>query len=494
MQNNEKKTTPAEIADLEREFAFLQRRCRQLGVPVLIVFEGHVGSGRGAMINRLIQPLDPRGYAVSCITTPTPDEQMRPFLWRFWMRLPSAERMAIFDRSWYWQILEERLCGKLDEDGLNRAYKDVTTFEKQLLDGNILIFKFFLEISQREQRARFETFRRNPASSWRTADNTPFNQYNYGDYKKAARAMIAATDTGASPWKVLRADHAPAANAAILAHLVAAVQKHLDGSAARPPAAAALSGPALPAFEDAPSLRQVDLSRRLKKDAYRDLLARRQRQIFALHHKLHELRIPVLIVYEGWDASGKGGNIRRLTQEMDPRGYEVVPTAAPTESEKMHHYLWRFYNKFPRAGHVAIFDRSWYGRVLVERVEGFCAQADWQRAYGEINEMEEYFCNFGGLVVKFWMHIDKEEQARRFEEREATPFKRWKMTEEDWRNREKWEAYARAVDEMFLRTHTPHAPWTAVAGNCKRHARIKTLDVVIAAIEARIARTSNRPA
>jgi len=238
----------------------------------------------------------------------------------------------------------------------------------------------------------------------------------------------------------------------------------------------------------------VDLSRRLKKDAYRDLLARRQQQIFALHHKLHELRIPVLIVYEGWDASGKGGNIRRLTQEMDPRGYEVVPTAAPTESEKMHHYLWRFYNKFPRAGHVAIFDRSWYGRVLVERVEGFCAQADWQHAYGEINEMEDYFCNFGAVVVKFWMHIGKEEQARRFEEREATSFKRWKMTEEDWRNRGKWEAYGRAVDEMFLRTHTPHAPWTAVAGNCKRHARIKTLDVVIAAIEARIARGSNRPA
>jgi len=244
MQKNKKKLNQPEIEDLEQEFAFLQRRCRQLGVPVLIVFEGHVGSGRGAMINRLIQPLDPRGYAVSCITTPTPDEQMRPFLWRFWMRLPSAERMAIFDRSWYWQILEDRLCGKLDKDGLNRAYKDVTTFEKQLIDGNILIFKFFLEITQKEQRARFETSRRNPSSSWRTSDNTPFNQYNYRDYKKAARAMIEATNPGSSPWKVLRADHAPSANAAILAHLVAAVQKHLDGLAACPSSAAPLSGPA----------------------------------------------------------------------------------------------------------------------------------------------------------------------------------------------------------------------------------------------------------
>ena len=220
------------------------------------------------------------------------------------------------------------------------------------------------------------------------------------------------------------------------------------------------------------------------------MLASRQERIEYLHHELYRQRIPMVMVYEGWDASGKGGNIRRLTEKMDPRGYEVIPTAAPNDVEKAQHYLWRFWTEFPKAGHVTIFDRSWYGRVLVERVEGFCSEKDWKRAYREINEMEENFHHFGTAIVKFWIHIDQDEQLYRFRAREENPKKQWKLHEEDWRNREKWKPYEEAVEEMFLRTHTKYAPWTIIEGNCKRYARIKALDVTIAAIEKKIAQKS----
>ena len=242
----------------------------------------------------------------------------------------------------------------------------------------------------------------------------------------------------------------------------------------------------LPHFKTAPSLAKVDTSLSLQKDEYREKLFTRQKKIHELHNELYRLRIPMVIVYEGWDAAGKGGNIRRLTEEMDPRGYEVIPIAAPNDVEKAHHYLWRFWTEFPKAGHLTIFDRSWYGRVLVERVEGFCSENDWKQAYREINEMEENFHNYGTALVKFWVHIDKDEQLKRFEARKENPAKLWKLHEEDWRNREKWNLYEKAAEEMFLRTHTPFAPWTIIEGNCKRHARIKAMDVVIEAIEKKI--------
>jgi polyphosphate kinase 2 (PPK2 family) len=196
--------------------------------------------------------------------------------------------------------------------------------------------------------------------------------------------------------------------------------------------------------------------------------------------------VPVVIVYEGWDASGKGGNIRRLVQAMDPRGYEVIPIGPPNDIEKSHPYLWRFWKSFPKAGHVGIFDRSWYGRVLVERVEGFAGPDEWKRAYKEINEMEEQWANFGTAIVKFWIHISQDEQLRRFEERQRNPLKNWKITDEDWRNREKWDQYKAAVDEMLYRTSTPYAPWTIIEGNCKLYARIKALSTVEKAIEGRL--------
>ena len=222
------------------------------------------------------------------------------------------------------------------------------------------------------------------------------------------------------------------------------------------------------------------------KEEYKEKLDRLQNRIQELHGELYRRRIPVILGFEGWDAGGKGGAIKRLTAKMDPRGYQVNPTASPNDLERAHHYLWRFWNNVPKKGHIAIFDRTWYGRVMVERIEGFCTTEEWQRAYREMNDMEANWVHSGAIVRKFWLQIDKDEQERRFRERMENPDKQWKITDEDWRNREKWDQYEQAVDEMLVRTSTTYAPWIIVEGNSKYYARIKVLQSVVDAIEERL--------
>ena len=234
------------------------------------------------------------------------------------------------------------------------------------------------------------------------------------------------------------------------------------------------------------SLKKADLTLTMSKEEYKKQLAQLQARISELHGEFYRYRIPVVLGFEGWDAGGKGGAIKRLTETMDPRGYQVHPTASPNDIEKVHHYLWRFWKNVPKDGHIAIFDRTWYGRVMVERIEGFCREDEWRRAYEEINDMENQLYQHGTLIIKFWMQIDKDEQKRRFEERMANPQKRWKITDEDWRNRAKWDQYERAVDEMLIRTSTTYAPWVIVEGNSKYYARIKVLRTVVDAMEERL--------
>lgn len=237
-------------------------------------------------------------------------------------------------------------------------------------------------------------------------------------------------------------------------------------------------------------LDKLDMTLAVDKETYKKKLAELQVKMRELEFAIFNERIPVIVVYEGWDAAGKGGNIKRIVEKLDPRGYSVISIAAPRGDEKTHQYLWRFWKHIPKAGHIAIFDRSWYGRVLVERVEGFCSTEDWKRAYQEINEFEGQLDSFGTVVVKFWINITKEEQQRRFDERQNDPFKNWKLTDEDIRNREKWDVYLEAVEEMLLRTSTHYAPWTIIEGNDKYHARLKTLSTITDAIEAALDKKS----
>jgi polyphosphate:AMP phosphotransferase len=464
----------------------LQRAARDAGIPVIIVFEGWDAAGKGTLINNLILPLDPRGLKVHSTLEPTEEEALRPFLWRPWIRTPQHGRIAIFDRSWYRQLLTERVEGGLRGDRLRRSVEDICAFERQLADDGAVIVKLFLHISKKEQKKRFEKLRKHKTTAWRVTESDLRRHKKYDEYLEAANEMLTDTDAEHAPWTIVEARDERFATLKIFNTVALALQRRLaeqddkPASDAAPPAA---QKAAMPEQLRSNILEGVDLDQTLEKDEYKDRLKAAQKELRKLEHRIYMERQGVVIVYEGWDAAGKGGNIRRLVRQLDPRGYEVVPIAAPNDIEKAHHYLWRFWTQMPKAGHITLFDRSWYGRVLVERVEGFCSEHQWRRAYREINEMERHVTNFGHLVLKFWLHVSPEEQLRRFEARQQTEHKQWKITDEDWRNRKRWDQYEAAVEEMLFRTSTPDAPWTIIESDCKRFARVKTIETVCDAIK-----------
>lgn len=474
------------ITDLEIKLAELQRKARELQIPIIVVFAGWGAAGKGTLINRLMLAMDPRGFTVYSIKPPNEEESFRPFLWRFWIKTPEKGRIAIFDRSWYRRVLVERVEKLVSEQNCQMAYNEINAFERQLVEDGFVIVKFFLHITQKEQKKRFDVLLSNPSTAWRVTKEDWKHNEQYNEYVVATEEMIDRTDTDLAPWTIVEAHDRRFAAVKVFRTVIDAIERRIAGMPTNP----SNKEPKLRKIEAEDSfvsiLNQVDLSRSLTREEYEKALKKYQARIHELEHEVYRKRIPVVIVYQGWDAAGKGGNIKRLVQGMDPRGYEVVPIGPPNDIEKSHHYLWRFWMKIPKAGHFTIFDRSWYGRVLVERIEGFCTEEEWRRAFREIKEMEEHLANFGTIIIKFWLHIDAEEQLRRFQDREATPHKHWKINQEDWRNREKRDQYQIAVDEMLFRTHTTYAPWTIIEANCKPYARIKAMKTVIKAIEQRI--------
>lgn len=474
---------------LELRLGELQRRARKRGVPVVILFEGWNAAGKGTLMNELILPLDPRGFTVYKTPPPREEEAMRPFLWRSWIRMPSRGRIAIFDRGWYRRVLFDRVEQKLSHEQVQRAFRDILAFERQLADDGFVLIKFFLHISKREQKRRLDKLAGCPLTAWRVTKEDLKRHRRYSTYLAATDDMLVSTDSDIAPWTIVEAHDSRFAALKVFNTVATALENRLKRVAwVRRRAAGKHPADGKGGADMRGSiLAKIDLGRRLSRATYDQLLEPRQERLRELEHEIYVRRIPVVIVYEGWDAAGKGGNIKRLVRKLDPRGYEVVPICAPNDVEKAHHYLWRFWTQIPKAGHITIFDRSWYGRVMVERVEGLCEERTWKRAYREIDEFERHLTDFGTVLVKFWLHIDPEEQLRRFKDREKTAHKRWKITEEDWRNREKWPLYHAAVEEMLQRTGTNDAPWTVVESDCKLHARIKTLDTVISAIETRLA-------
>jgi polyphosphate kinase 2 (PPK2 family) len=467
-----------QMSAMEIQLSALQRRAIERGVPVIVVFEGWDAAGKGDLINRLILSLDPRHFSVHAIREPSDDERRLPFLRRFWTRTPATGRMAVFDRSWYMRVLEERVERTVSKKRWKRAYDRINSFERMLVDDGALIIKLFLHISAKEQRQRFRALEKNPSTAWRVTKEDWKRHGKRDEYVAAAEDMFACTDTDIAPWTIVPAENRRAARLTLFRSVIDRLEQRLD-EPERPPASRAQR----PDAGDSP-LDGVDLSLDLSREMYNELLDERQARIRNLQFDAYRSRLPVIVAYEGWDAAGKGGNIRRLTQRMDPRGYDVIPIGPPNDIERRHHYLWRFWKELPRPGHIAIFDRTWYGRVLVERVEELCAEGEWTRAYDEINGMEAQIIDSGAVLVKFWLHLDKDEQLRRFRARERTPHKRWKITDEDWRNREKWDLYYAAVSDMLRLTSTDRAPWTIVEANDKLHARVKALDTVITAIES----------
>ncbi|BCN30507.1 polyphosphate:AMP phosphotransferase [Anaeromicropila herbilytica] len=475
------------LETLSKQLSVLQRECLSRQIPIMVVFEGWGASGKGDLINNLIHSLDPRGFKVFSIDIETEEDKKRPYLCRFWNKIPAKGQIAIFDRSWYRRILSDRMDGISDKKKVQNAYDEILNFEDMLIKDGMLIIKFFLHISKHEQKKRLHKLEEHKETAWRVTKADWKHNKNYEEYLAINNEMLEKTDMAEAPWSIVEATDLQYAEIKVLSTVVERMETELtkDVVASRKVDNYHRKLGWIPSEElfHNSTLDSVDLSLSIEKEEYRNKLEVLQEKIAILQNKVYLLQIPIVIVFEGWDAAGKGGTIKRLTECLDPRGYEVIPIAAPNDIEKEHHYMWRFYNKLPKASQIAIYDRSWYGRVLVERVEELIRDEEWKRAYSEINQLEKQLTNAGTIVMKFWLHIDKEEQGKRFKERQENPEKQWKITEEDWRNRAKWDEYEKAVDEMLIRTSTTYAPWTIVEANSKNYARIKLLETVMNVIE-----------
>ncbi len=483
----DKKSCKKAMEEAGARLSVLQRECKAAGIPVMIVFEGMGAAGKGTQINHLIQYLDPRGFDVYACNRSTEDEQLRPFLWRYWTKTPAKGRIAVFDRSWYRSVLVDRFDGLVPENQVSNAYQDILCFERQLTDDGTVIIKFFLYIDKKEQKKRFRKLSESKETAWRVTPEDRERNRHFARYQQITEEMLEHTDTEYCHWTIVEAVNREYAAMKIVSAVADRLAWELEARKTdqAAPQNRGNYSPSGDRFKNG-VLSGIDLSKSLTEAEYKEKLKHLQARLEQLHSELYRLRIPVVLGFEGWDAGGKGGAIKRLTSHLDPRGYRVCPTSAANDIEKVHHYLWRFWNNVPKGGHIAIFDRTWYGRVMVERIEGFCTEAEWKRAYQEINEMEAHMANSGTVVLKFWLHIDKDEQERRFKDRQANPAKQWKITDEDWRNRAKWDVYEEAVNEMLVRTSTTYAPWIVVEGNDKRYARVKVLQTVVDALEKKI--------
>ena len=474
----DEKTYLKAIPPLKERLGVLQRELRDAKVPVIILIEGWNVSGIAMSTQEIIRSLDPRGFSLYATRTPTAEEAARPFMWRFWTKIPERGRIAIFSRSWYSRAITE----EMDRAGWKKSFKDfivpINNFERQLADDGTAIVKFFLHIGKEEQKRRLDERERNPLTAWQVTPRLWNIHAHYDENLPEIDEMIEETDTQKNPWHVVAATDPAHTLLTVHSVLVKRLGEFASRAEDRPKGKGGRdNGIIIP--KKVKIRRESSPPKSFEKEECRQTLENLQFEMLELHPLLYKRKIPLIIVYEGRDAAGKGGNIMRITRFMNPLGYSVATTAKPNDYEKEHHYLWRFWNRFPKAGHIAIFDRSWYGRVLVERVEGFCTDSEWKRAYNEINEMEEEYVDAGGGLVKFWLEISKEEQLERFRQRAADPLKTWKITDEDWRNRKKWDEYSDAIDEMLARTHTSHAPWTVVESDNKWYARVRTMRTLV---------------
>ncbi len=480
---NKPEKPDAEELDARLEAARQKLREQQMLIkerklPVLVLFEGWGTAGKGSILGKLILNIDPRFFKVATMDIPTEEEQRKPFLYRYFVKIPEAGKFCFLDSGWMDEVTRGRLHGTLKDKEYKKQIDSVKRFERQLTDNGYLVMKFFFQISQKEQKSRIKALEKDRSTSWRVSNNDEWQNEHYDKCLKVYDQYLSDTNASTSPWYIVDAQSRKWALLQVVETLVNGIDTALQNSAMAVP----LLQNVFP-LEKMPKLSEIPLDKTIEEDAYRIELKELQNKLKGLHNELYRKKIPVIIAYEGWDAAGKGGNINRITGALDPRGYEVHPIASPEPQEKARHYLWRFWNRLPKTGHVAIFDRTWYGRVMVERLEGFCGENDWKRAYNEINEFEKELSDWGAVIIKFWVQIDKDVQLERFTDRQNTPEKQWKITDEDWRNREKWDQYEDAINEMMKKTNTSYAPWHVLESNDKKYARIKALKIVIAEIE-----------
>jgi polyphosphate:AMP phosphotransferase len=457
----------------------------QAGRQIIILINGIEGAGKGETVKLLNEWMDPRLIEVRTFDQQTDEELAHPPAWRYWRQLPAKGRMGIFFGNWYSQMLQDRVHGRFKDAVLDQAIAGAERLEKMLCDEGALVFKFWFHLSRKQMKRRLKTLKDDPLHSWRISPLDWQQSRTYDKFVRFGERVLRRTSREYAPWHVIEGADANYRSLAVGRVLLEGMQAALKETERRPQALTV--GPASASQDELTLLDSLDLSLRLEKDEYEEALIAEQARLSGNMRDKRMKKHALVAVFEGNDAAGKGGAIRRVAAALDPRHYNIVPIAAPTQDERAQPYLWRFWRQIPPRGKFTIFDRSWYGRVLVERVEGFCSEPDWLRAYGEINDFEEQLTDAGVVLVKFWLAIDEQTQLQRFEERQEIPFKRYKITEDDWRNRDKWPLYRQAVGDMVDRTSTEIAPWTLVEANDKRWARVKVLRTLNDALEAAFA-------
>ncbi len=455
--------------------------------PVILLLAGIDALGRSAAAKQLLSWMDPRHVRPYAAVRPSEEERDRPRMWRFWQALPRKGRVGIFLNSWYDGPTRDYFLGRIGRGRFRDRIEEIQRFEQLLAQEGALIIKAFFYLPKKQTAKEFKKLTKSATAAWKLSDEeTEFGKElvkRYDDAIELLEELIGVTSTAYAPWIPIASADSRYRDLTIGRTLADAIRGRLSGAA---PAIAETGTSTLGSRSGPNILDSLDLGQALKRDDYRARLKEEQRRLTALTLSRKFEKRAVVAVFEGNDAAGKGGGIRRVVQALDPRMTRVISIAAPSDEEKAQPYLWRFWRHIPKQGHVAIFDRSWYGRVLVERVEGFAAKHDWMRAYDEIRFFEAELSEAGIIVVKFWLAIDKKEQLRRFKEREKIGYKRYKITDEDWRNRKKWDAYKQAVHDMVDRTSTTAAPWTLVEANDKLFARVKVLKAIADRLEAEL--------
>ena len=468
-QKLDKTTFKALEPELRSRLLDLQFELQESDIALAIVLAGVEGAGKGETLHKLLEWFDPRGVEAHAIAKPTEAELEKPEFYRYWTRLPATGSVGVFLGSWYTLPIVRRTLGQIDEANFQLQLDRIEEFERMLAAERVLLVKCWMHITKKQQKRRFKELESDPDTAWRVSPHDWEYHKHYDEFVDVCTRALRTTSIGPAPWHIIEANDSRYRYATIAEKILEAARERLDD----PPQPR--NGATTPTPAERNVINTLDLTQSLEREDYKTQLEHWQGKLGRLARRMERAGLSIVAVFEGNDAAGKGGSIRRVTAALDARHYRVVRIAAPTDEERAHPYLWRFWRHVPRDGVVTIFDRSWYGRVLVERIEGFCGRDDWMRAYHEINEFEQQLAESKILVLKFWLSTDKDEQLARFKAREATSYKRHKITDEDWRNREKWDAYEAAVCDMVEKTSTSHAPWTLVEANDKKFARVKVV-------------------
>ncbi|MBS2019773.1 MAG: polyphosphate:AMP phosphotransferase [Deltaproteobacteria bacterium] len=479
---------------LDAQYDLLEDR----SFPVVVLVNGIDGAGKGETVNLLNEWLDPRHVRSIAFDAPSADELARPPMWRFWQNLPPKGKIGVLFGNWYTDPITHRATGRTRRSELPGQIERIRRFEKLLDDDGALLVKLWFHLSKKGMKQRLEELEKNKLTRWRVTKHDWKNFAAYDKFAKVSEVVLRETSTGEAPWVVIDGSDSNYREITAAKTLLTAIQGQLEVSRAHRAEAAAAKRKSssakvaptntalIQSIDTARILRDLPFTERLSKEKYATRVVKAQGELARLAREPRMREHSVMVVFEGMDAAGKGGAIRRVTQALDARRFTVVPIAAPTDEERAQPYLWRFWRHLPKHGRFVIFDRSYYGRVLVERVEGFASQAAWSRAYAEINDFEEQLVESGTIVVKCFLAITKDEQLRRFKEREKTKYKQYKITPEDWRNRKKWDDYVVAASDMIDRTSTSIAPWAVIEANDKHLARVRVIEAIAKQMRERL--------